>query len=324
MKIRLRFLCIFTSLLFLTASHFSVQAATNYEPGKTFGENDSLISVSGITTTPSGQLLVASGNEIFIYNTQTSTLSGKIKTTLTGISAIASEGDQVYALSTQTKNEEMTYQGRIINRKVPTGVLCKKYSMTGSELGQLSLQGLKDATNAKIHNHILYVSDYAQRTIFTFNLSSGMNVRSISNNVRLCCGIFDFCLNPKTNKVLIANLGAFQVMQEGASSGWGKRGTADSDFQGCCNPVSVAYLSDGNIVTAEKDPSRVKVYDASGKYLSTFPNLTSLVRGCHRVCMAVDSNDAVYLGVNGARRYVVQYVPQKTTATSFQKVINVR
>ncbi len=51
-------------------------------------------------------------------------------------------------------------------------------------------------------------------------------------------------------------------------SAWGKRSRHLAGFSGCCNPVSFAVLSDGRFVTAERGQPRVKLYDASGQFVS--------------------------------------------------------
>lgn len=47
-------------------------------------------------------------------------------------------------------------------------------------------------------------------------------------------------------------------------SAWGKPGMGIASFCGCCNPMSLACLPDGRIVTAEKGLPRVKVYAQDG------------------------------------------------------------
>jgi hypothetical protein len=45
---------------------------------------------------------------------------------------------------------------------------------------------------------------------------------------------------------------------------WGRGGSALDRFCGCCNPVAIALMPDGRIVTAEKGIPRVKVYRDDG------------------------------------------------------------
>jgi hypothetical protein len=47
---------------------------------------------------------------------------------------------------------------------------------------------------------------------------------------------------------------------------WGKPGMGIEGFCGCCNPVSLATLPGGQIVTCEKGLPRVKVYSAQGEF----------------------------------------------------------
>ena len=122
-------------------------------------------------------------------------------------------------------------------------------------------------------------------------------------------------VDPKTGEVLIGNMGAFSLERYSGQSGlikfaFGKRGAAVEDFQGCCNPVSASVLPDGNLVVVEKDPSRVKIYNPHGKFLFAFSDLQALTKGCNRVSVAVDSKGRVYLGVNNAEHFVLQYVPK--------------
>jgi hypothetical protein len=49
---------------------------------------------------------------------------------------------------------------------------------------------------------------------------------------------------------------------------WGKASAAIDGFCGCCNPIAIALLPDGRVVTAEKGLPRVKVYAADGTFES--------------------------------------------------------
>lgn len=48
---------------------------------------------------------------------------------------------------------------------------------------------------------------------------------------------------------------------------WGTYGMDIDKFCGCCNPVNFAMLPDGGFVTAEKGLTRVKIYDADGRFV---------------------------------------------------------
>jgi len=47
---------------------------------------------------------------------------------------------------------------------------------------------------------------------------------------------------------------------------WGKPTAAIEGFCGCCNPINLAMLPDGRVVTCEKGLPRVKVYNAVGDF----------------------------------------------------------
>jgi hypothetical protein len=47
---------------------------------------------------------------------------------------------------------------------------------------------------------------------------------------------------------------------------WGKASAAIEGFCGCCNPVGLALLPDGRVVTCEKGMPRCKVYSATGEF----------------------------------------------------------
>jgi hypothetical protein len=46
---------------------------------------------------------------------------------------------------------------------------------------------------------------------------------------------------------------------------WGSPLGGVAGFCGCCNPIALAALPDGRVVTCEKGISRVKVYSAEGR-----------------------------------------------------------
>ena len=47
---------------------------------------------------------------------------------------------------------------------------------------------------------------------------------------------------------------------------WGKPTMGIEGFCGCCNPINIALLPDGRVVTCEKGLPRVKVYSAKGEF----------------------------------------------------------
>jgi hypothetical protein len=66
---------------------------------------------------------------------------------------------------------------------------------------------------------------------------------------------------------------------------WGKASMAIDGFCGCCNPIALAVLPDGRVVTAEKGLPRVKVYGVHGALecvvagVESFPENARVNRG---------------------------------------------
>lgn len=89
---------------------------------------------------------------------------------------------------------------------------------------------------------------------------------------------------------------------------WGKPGMGIEAFCGCCNPIALAVLPDGRIVTAEKGLPRVKVYGAQGNLecvvagVESFPENLRATRGESRndtlnlsLDIAADSQGRIYI-----------------------------
>ena len=119
---------------------------------------------------------------------------------------------------------------------------------------------------------------------------------------------FDVALAPD-GLLRVANPGMHQIeaftFDGHLEQSWGKRGLGIEALCGCCNPSSIAILSDGRIVTAEKGLPRVKVYTATGEFECVVvatnvlaPNPSMLSECCdehtlHPVDLAVDSRDRI-------------------------------
>lgn len=58
---------------------------------------------------------------------------------------------------------------------------------------------------------------------------------------------------------------------------WGSASMGIKGFCGCCNPINLALLPDGRLVTCEKGLPRVKVYSADGQFESVVAGVESFV-----------------------------------------------
>ncbi|MDE5423893.1 DUF4369 domain-containing protein [Ancylomarina sp. DW003] len=211
--------------------------------------------------------------------------------------------NQIYVLSALQKEVTKKVRGRSHKRMVPVGVACVICNEKGEIVNQYDLPSLKTATGARISDDVLLVADYSNKRIAMFDSKTGKAGASIEE-MRPCCGILDFAVNAK-KEVLVANLGAFRVQGFDFTGknivAFGQRGKSLDEFHGCCNPVSVNSLSNGAIVTVEKDPTRIKIYSKEGA--KQIAGVEELVKGCSHIPMIVDAKDNLYLA-SGAKGIV--------------------
>ncbi len=205
------------------------------------------------------------------------------------------EKDNIYVMIPEMKEVEHTYRGKTTKRKQIVAYNCDIFDINGKKQKSFKIEGVKQATGARVANNKLMIADMLGRNIGIFNATTGVSEAKIEN-MRPCCGILDFSINDK-NELLVANLGAFRVQSYDLTGkqilAFGSRGTGLNEFHGCCNPVSVAYLSNGAIVTVEKDPTRVKVYSKEGAM--AIAGIDEMVKGCNYIPMTTDKKDNLYL-----------------------------
>lgn len=203
--------------------------------------------------------------------------------------------DNMYVFSAYGETETQKIRGKVYERFIPKGISCAVYNTKGKKVNAFDLEGAKTATGARIADGKLIVANYGDRQIGIYDKENGKLTSKIEG-MRPCCGILDFSVNEK-NEVLVANLGAFRVESYDFTGkkivAFGSRGRNISEFHGCCNPVSVAYLSNGAIVTVEKDPTQVKVFSKEGAKM--IQGVEELVKGCSYIPMIVDSKNNLYL-----------------------------
>ncbi len=205
------------------------------------------------------------------------------------------EQDNIFVLVPEEKEVEQTFRGKTTKRMQVVGYSCDIYDSRGNKIRSMKIEGVKQATGSRIANNKLLIADMGGRNIGVYNATTGVKETEIKD-MRPCCGILDFSINDN-NELLVANLGAFRVQSYDLTGkqilAFGTRGTGVSDFHGCCNPVSVAYLSNGAIVTVEKDPTRVKVFSKEGAI--AIQGIDEMVKGCSYIPMIADSKDNLYL-----------------------------
>ena len=233
---------------------------------------------------------------IKVLNTTGKTLSS-FKPEMKGApsSVAVDKKGNIYVLTGLHKKVKRKIRGKEREINSPSGVECYVFNNKGKQIRNMKLSEIITATGARVVDETLIVSDCRKAKIVMFDSKTGKK-KSTIKNMRPCCGILDFSVN-NNNEILVANLGAFRVQSYDFTGknivAFGKRGKTDDDFHGCCNPVSVAYLSNGAIVTVEKDPTRIKIYSKEGA--KQIDGIEELVQGCSYIPMIVDGKDNLYL-----------------------------
>jgi len=268
-------------------------------------------SISQIAITPADTLCVLEKNGKVTFFNADGSKADSIDTGMENTGAIAVDPNgNIRVFSTLTEEKKVKVGARMRKVQIPIGVRCCVFDTAGAKLKTIELSNLKSAKAAQLIDGTLVVADLTARALVFMNAETGEETGRVTKGLRLCCGIFDFCEGPN-NTVAVSNLGAFKVQQFDMSGKllleFGKRGRELDDFQGCCNPVSAAYLPDGRIVTVEKDPTRIKIYDTDGKNAQQIEGVEELVKGCDFIPVAVDSKGTIYLAAN-TKGYIVKCV----------------
>jgi hypothetical protein len=151
----------------------------------------------------------------------------------------------------------------------------------------------------------LFVADAGQRLVLSFDRAGKLLARLGERNpARNIPGFIVpspfFALKLATDGLLrVTNPGRHRVelyTTEGDfEQSWGVAGAAIDHFCGCCNPINLALLPDGRVVTFEKGIPRVKVHGADGAFESVVAGPESFAENA-RVC---GPNDCTLGGLDG-------------------------
>jgi len=300
------------ALLSLPSS--SNAAAINYKADKTIGENDIksppvCVSIGNNDTL---YVLLRDGT-IQLYDADGKAAGGFKAEMTPPPTTMTVHENKIYVFNTKRAFKTVEFHGRKIKRSVSEGVGAMIYDSKGTKLSELNLPETMSAADAHFIGSELAIGDLAKSQIVFYQIegTEGKVTHKLTKGFRLCCGIFDFCPGTAENSIMVANLGAFKVQTfigGNMTNEFGQRGAKADEFHGCCNPVNVATLRDGSIVSVEKSPTRVKIFDKDGKKSAQITGLTELVKGCSTIPVAVDSTGAIYLA-SAAKNCVVKCVP---------------
>ena len=239
------------------------------------------------------------------------TVESSISTEMNGAGAFAIAPDGTFLVfSNITEVKKVKSGARMVKVNVPIGVECTVFDAAGQQQKTSKIDGLKSVKTARFVGDRLVIADLTARAIVLIDPETFTETGRITDGLRLCCGIFDFCEAPD-HTIAISNLGAFKVQQYSLDGKllmeFGRRGRKLDDFQGCCNPVSAAYLPNGEILTVEKDPTRIKIYDSKGANAYQIEGVDELVKGCSFIPSALDSKGTIYLA-SATKKSIVRCV----------------
>jgi hypothetical protein len=205
----------------------------------------------------------------------------------------------IYVVAPKSEIGDLKTSNGTIKMKMTVGAYCRVFDSAGKQTREVTVGDLRSITSGKIADGKLFLADFITSTVGVYDLDTGAKTATIGKGVRTCCGILGFAVDAKQN-IVIASLGAFHVDTYDAAgkllNSFGKRGSEVLAFHGCCNPANLVVLPDGRLMTAEKDKTRIKIYDAEGKVCEqVVADVAELVDGCAFIPMAMDSTGNVYL-----------------------------
>lgn len=122
-------------------------------------------------------------------------------------------------------------------------------------------------TSIAVTGRDVFVADAGNRKVLRFD-AGGKLAGTVGRDYLVPSPFFDVAAG-SDGTLWVADPGHHEV-QHFASDGtmiaaWGTSSTDIGGFGGCCNPVHLAVLPCGMLVTAEKGLPRVKVYETDGK-----------------------------------------------------------
>ena len=215
------------------------------------------------------------------------------------------ESDEIYVLSSLKKTIKKKIRGKLVELQLPVGIECAVFNMKGELVRSMRIDALKQVMGAKLYKDKLVVSDSKNKAVGIFNKKNGELIAKMEG-MRPCGNVLDLSISSK-GEILIGNLGRFRIeifnMDGKRLGAYGERGKRLKDFHGCCNPVSLASLKSGAIVTVEKFPTRIKLF-CENKVLK-LPECDEL-KACKYMPFISDSEDNLYVGAgeNGLVKYV--------------------
>lgn len=118
----------------------------------------------------------------------------------------------------------------------------------------------------------IFIADAGLGKVWKYS-SQGEKLSEIQSNKTLNAPAEFFSIAIDSQDNLVINNPSRHRVETFSNAGknlktWGEKSRKISGFSGCCNPVSLASLPNGKIITAERGQPRIKMYSPEGKFES--------------------------------------------------------
>lgn len=115
----------------------------------------------------------------------------------------------------------------------------------------------------------VYVTDAAAKNICIYSLDGTLQ-RFVNSPHGFVVPSYSFAITHFGQRIFCSNPGR-HLVEEYTLDGdfiksYGKTGSKQGEFCGCCNPVYIAFSSSGELLTSEKGIPRISCYDADGSF----------------------------------------------------------
>jgi hypothetical protein len=180
------------------------------------------------------------------------------------------------------------------------------YDGKGQRRGTWESPGKKAyLTGVAVGDSDVFVADAGQRVVIRYDLSG--NIKGRIGEKRKDGKATGFIVPSPFFDVEIAADGLLRVTNPGRHCveaytfggdmefSWGKAGAGIESFCGCCNPINLALLRDGTVITFEKGIPRVKVFSSQG----SFEGVVAGAESCVENAKACGPDDCTLGGLDG-------------------------
>ncbi len=154
-------------------------------------------------------------------------------------------------------------------------------------------------TSIAVTNRAVYVFDAGNKAVVRFGVlgqilgrfghegADSLVIYQTCGDVAALAEDLLFVTNPGRTRVQA------HTMEGVLTSSWGEGTPRIEGFSPCCNPVNIAVLPDGSVVTAEKNIPRVKVHASSGRFVGVVAGAEEFAESKGLIDVAADARGRV-------------------------------